>query len=483
MPALLDPPITESPVSETHDEPLLCAADFPAEPVEWLWPSRIPIGKVTLLVGDPGQGKSLLSLDIASRVTRGTPWPNERVESQETRAESQKMKSGSGLSALDSRLPGSVLILSAEDELSDTIRPRLDAVGADPRKVFILNTLNDLRHDLARLRAALDRIPDCRLVIIDPVTAFVGPSDSHYHSVVRRVFQPLAKLAAEKHLAVLAISHLRKTEGAAIQRSAGSMGFVSAARSVWTVCDDHTQPGRHFLLPLKNNFAADSTGLAYTIESSSPPLPLGEGRGEGNELSAPVIAWQPDIVTTTAVEALAPPAKVRGPEPFELKLATEWLRDELADGPRDAFFLIASGSADGFNDRTLRRALVSLGGSTRKLGLYGGWEWSLPEHMTHRNDEATPTENLSASDETGPLRENSHFSKVETGPLRKKSRPGRSSIQKNKGRPGRFSDQDYDHDHNPEHNQETNEALKTQFVNILHALLRNDHADKLSPIR
>jgi valyl-tRNA synthetase len=437
MPALLDPPTTETSPDETLDEsfgePLLCAADFPAEQIKWLWPGRIPIGKVTLLVGDPGQGKSLLSLDIASRITRGTPWPDE-----ESTLSSTFRLPPSALSVPPSS--GSVLILSAEDQITDTIRPRLDAAGADPTKIFFL-TLNDLRHDLPRLRSTLNRIPDCRLVIIDPVNAFVGPSDSHFYSVVRRVFQPLAKLAAEKSLAVLGLSHLRKSEGAAIQRSAGSMGFVSAARSVWTVCDDPAQPGLHLLLPLKNNFSADSTGLAYKIESKSlPPTSLPHQWGEGNAPSTPVIQWQTDIVTTTAVEALAPPPKPRGPEPAELKLATEWLRDQLANGPKDSFVILASGTADGFNDRTLRRALVSLGGRTHKTSFYHGWEWSLPEHMNldspapspptpdpscsssdPRPLTPAPSQILSPSTETCPLRENSHVPEAETGPLQEKS--------------------------------------------------------------
>ena len=125
---------------------MLCAADYPAEEVQWLWPGRIPIGKVTLLVGDPGNGKSLLALDIAAHLPRRllarrnlkprdcTPWGRPR-------------------------LPGSVLILSAEDDIRDTIRPRLDAAGADPSQVFVLPAIADLRHDLDKLRAALIVFP------------------------------------------------------------------------------------------------------------------------------------------------------------------------------------------------------------------------------------------------------------------------------------------------------------------------------------
>jgi putative DNA primase/helicase len=441
MPALLDSPTTQ----DFDDAEILCAADYPAEPIEWLWAGRIPIGKVTLLVGDPGNGKSLVALDIAARVSRGTPWPDEqksRAESQESRART----SGSPLSTLDSRLPGSVLILSAEDDLRDTIRPRLDAAGADPSRVFILPSIADLRHDLKKLRAALDRTPDCRLIVIDPVNAYVGPGDSHFHTIVRRVFQPLAKLAAEKGLAVLAVSHLRKHDGAAIQRAAGSMGFVAAARAVWTVCQDHTQPGRHLLLPLKNNFVADMRGLAYTIKST-PTVPLKEGRYEGS--SAPAISWQTEAVTVKAAEALTPVRKPRGPEAAELKLAMNWLRQELADGPKSAFLISTEGVfCGGFNERTLRRALAELGGETRKQPYHGEWEWSLPEHLTsneasggrkspadvsRRSKSPAPEtcplgENKQVPQpETCPLGENEHIPEPETCPLGEKSHKRRKS--------------------------------------------------------
>ena len=323
---------------------LLCAADFPAERVKWLWPERIPIGKVTLLVGDPGNGKSLVALDIASRVSRAAPWPDVPPQAQ-------------GLHSLGPpRLPGSVLILSAEDDLRDTIRPRLDAAGADPRRIFLLPSMVDLRNDLAKLRAAIDRRPACRLIIIDPVHAYVGPGDSHFHTIVRRVFEPLAKLAADKGLAVLAISHLRKHNGAALQRAAGSMGLVASARAVWTVCRDPVQPARHLFLPLKNNFTADTTGLAYTI-TSMPPLPLaGEGQGEGP--SAPAIDWHSGPVTTSAAEALRPLKKSRGPQPAELNAAVAWLRDQLAKSPQAASLISLAGEQAGFCPRTLRRRLA-----------------------------------------------------------------------------------------------------------------------------
>jgi putative DNA primase/helicase len=380
---------------------MLCAADYPAEDVRWLWPGRIPLGKVTLLAGDPGNGKSLLAIDIASRVTRGAPWPDEKVESPETSAESLSEPSGSRLSTLSSRPCGSALILSVEDDLSDTIRPRLDAAGADPKRVFILKNIDDLRHDIDKLRDAVEAAPDCRLIVIDSINAFVGPGDSHFHTIVRRVFRPLAELATEYNLAVLAVSHFRKSEGAAITRAAGSMGFVAASRAVWTVSRDKAQPDRHLMMPMKNNFVADSTGLAFRIESVTTSTG-----------TAPAIAWQPGAVPSTTQETLDREDQLNSEEESELNMAADWLREELARGPKPAIYIFAEGTIGGdFSTRTIRRALHAIGGRTRKDSFNGGWIWELPDQTETQatNSEATEVhvedtpETLAPSTNVGPL--------------------------------------------------------------------------------
>lgn len=424
MPALL-----ESSSSLADDFEMLCAADYPAEEVQWLWPGRIPIGKVTLLVGDPGNGKSLVALDIVSRVSRGGAWPDDQVQSQETRAESQKRPSGS-------RLPGSVLILSAEDDIRDTIRPRLDAAGADPQRVFILPAVADLRHDLGKLRAALDRLPDCRLIVIDPVNSYVGPGDSHFHTIVRRVFEPLTKLATERGIAILGVSHLRKHDGAAIQRAAGSMGFVAAARAVWTVCRDPVQAGRYLLLQVKNNFVAEAAGLAYSI-SSRPPLSAKNTRHKGP--SVPVVSWQVEPVTTSAVEAMQPDKKSRGPEPAELMLAMDFVQGELATGPKAATWMLTSALGGGFNDRTVRRALVAIGGKARKMGPFGNWVWYLPDHDFQDIETAASEQGEPANAAIMPASPFGHQCAASTEATPDKSPPGPSEnlspSRKNVGSP------------------------------------------------
>jgi putative DNA primase/helicase len=408
-----------------------CAADHPAEKVKWLWPGRIPLGKVTLLSGDPGTGKSLLTIDIASRVSRGASWPDEKVEGRESRAKSQTKDpppqySGEGLGegfkkcqTIDAHLskspelhppsplhlppssPGSVLILSIEDDLSDTIRPRLDAAGADPNRVFVLSEIDDLRHDMDKLRDAVEAAPDCRLIVIDSINAFVGPGDSHFHTIVRKVLRPLADLAAEHNLAVLAVSHFRKSEGAIITRATGSMGFVAASRAVWTVSRDTTQPGRHLMMPMKNNFVADATGLAFRMESL---------RTSSDEI--PAVVWHEGAVTDTTQDATDRENKPKTEDESELSLAMAWLREELADGPQPAMHIFAEATICGdFKQRTLRRALESLGGRTHKNSFKGVWIWELPDHLVTQETKSETTEvpaedtpeTLAPSTNVGPL--------------------------------------------------------------------------------
>jgi RecA-family ATPase len=182
---------------------LRCFRDIEPEPLRWLWPGRIPLGKLTLLIGDPGLGKSLVTVDMAARLSRGTAFADG--------------------AACDR---GSTIFLSAEDEAADTIRPRLDAAGADLSRVHVLDavrvTLADgvlsekcfsLETDIAALESALLQNPDVRLIVIDPLSAYLGGTDSHSNAEIRGLLSPLGAMAARRGVAVSAITHLRKSPG------------------------------------------------------------------------------------------------------------------------------------------------------------------------------------------------------------------------------------------------------------------------------
>jgi hypothetical protein len=362
--------------------------------LRWFWPQRIPLGRVTLLAGDPGVGKSLLALEIAARVSRGTPWPDAaRQGDKETRRQAELApKSSVSPSPPLPVSPSSVLLLTAEDDLADTILPRLEALGADVSKVVaipaipgqhaapfsgpLLNSPDDrkpiasrgfeLRRDLARMHQLLCAMPDCRLVIVDPISAYLGDVNELANGEVRGLMLPLAALAQQHNVAVLAVTHLRKKEGAAIYRAMGSLAFVAAARAAWLVARDPKSPQRRLLLPLKNNLAADISGLAFNIKSD-------------NTTGQPIIHWSPDPIAISA-DTIVGNARPRGRPDAACQDAMDWLRNRLAKGSAPARDVVEEADAHGISKRTVRRAFRELRGEAVKtgFGLFGEWMWRLP---------------------------------------------------------------------------------------------------------
>ena len=361
-------------------------ADVEPEPVSWLCPERIARGKVTLLAGDPGLGKSFLTLDLAACVSTGRAWPHRR-------------------DAADGA--GGVVLLSAEDELADTIRPRLDAAGADPARIVALQGVRvhnpetgdatehafDLVRDIEALETAITRVPDCRLCIIDPLTAYLGPIDSHKNAEVRAALARLSGLAARHNVAVLCVTHLNKAATLpAMYRAMGSLAFVAAARAVWVVARDKDDPTgqRRLLLPLKNNIAVDQSGLAYALESA----PNGSA----------VVAWDANPITVDANEALSADHNDDGAS-NALDEAVDWLRGILAGGPVPAKDVKQRAQRDGIAPRTLDRAKARLGVRATREGFGGPWVWRLPEpHSAPTSPKSATLENVAHYDDVGALR-------------------------------------------------------------------------------
>ncbi len=336
---------------------LTCMADVEPRPISWLWPGRIPLGRITLLVGRPGAGKSFLTTDAAARVTTGTPWPD-----------------GSDCPK------GSVILISAEDDPGDTIRPRLDAHYADVGKVHLLSAVRQedgngqyerllTLADVDAIKEALTRLEDCKLIVVDPIgSSLGGKTDAHRDNEVRSVLTPIAKLAEKHGPAILVVAHRRKSAGSnADDLALGSRAFTGVARAVWHLTRDNENQARPLLLPGKNNLAPEGEGLAFAI--------IGEPAR---------IGWEPDPVTMSADDALAVENNDRaskpGPEADALEEAMAWLKPAIAKDPQPVKELLDEwkNGQDG-SERTLKRAKAELGVEAFRNDIPGPWWWRLPD--------------------------------------------------------------------------------------------------------
>jgi RecA/RadA recombinase len=346
---------------------------YEASPIEWLWPGRIPIGKVTLMAGDPGLGKSFVSLDLAARASAGLAMPGESIDGK---------LAPLGPNDEPVRCPGSVVLLSAEDDPGDTIRPRLEAMNADLANIRVIPgvhgeneagrhvmRLTELDRDMARLHRALERIDSPRLVIIDPISAYMGQTDSHNNSQVRTVMAELGRLAAHHRVAVVCVTHLNKRGegGRAVYRTMGSLAFAAAARVVLLVAKHPEDENKRVVMTVKSNVGREATSLAYQIV-------------ETLDTGASLVHWLDEEVPFTADEL------ERCDEGIDaLSDAGEWLSELLRCSPGgqvETSIVLKEAEAAGFPAKTLRRAKRRLGVQAKResLGNEGGgrWVWRLP---------------------------------------------------------------------------------------------------------
>jgi putative DNA primase/helicase len=321
------------------------------EAVEWLWHGRIARGKLTLIDGDPGLGKSLLTLDMSARLTTGAAWPDGQP----------------------CPVQGSVLLLGAEDGLADTVRPRLDAAGADAHHVYALPVVGDagnerqpsIPDDIPAIEAQLV-VTGAVLLVLDPLMAYLsGDVNSHRDQDVRRALAPLAAMADRLRVAVVVVRHLNKSSGGpAIYRGGGSIGLAGAARIVLAVGTDPEDETRRVLAPVKANLSAPSPSLAYRLVEAP---------------GAVRIEWL-GASSVTAGQLLAAP--VNDEERSQLADACDFLRDRLSDGWVEAAAVTKEAGQAGISTATLKRAKARLEvASERKgFGSDGRWFWTLSAH-------------------------------------------------------------------------------------------------------
>jgi hypothetical protein len=344
--AVYEPTLTELAHADVAEPPIVTSLSTVARAsVEWIWPQRFARGKLCIIAGEPGEGKSTMLIDVAARCTRGAGWPD------------------------GGRAPaGAVLILSAEDGLSDTIAPRFDAAGGDDTRVHVLEAIRtldgrprsvDLGRDLAQLEAAVRQVRPVML-IIDPVSAYLPKVDTWRDSDVRSVLAPLAALAERYGCVAVLVMHLTKNASAKIlHRLLGSVGFVAAARIVLAVATDPDDAARRLLLPVKSNISAPAPVLAFR-------------RVDGR------IAWDDEPIDGITADTVM---SASASDPHERQDAETLLRQMLAGAePVLATDVYTVARKNGISDAALKRAKARVGVRSRLQGFGrdGRWLWWLP---------------------------------------------------------------------------------------------------------
>ena len=329
--------VTDSNYTDDRIVELTPMTDFEPEGVSWLVEDRVAMGKVTLLAGDPGLGKSFLTLDMAARVTR------------------------EGRHAA---------ILSAEDDPSDTIRPRLDAMDADISRVHLVRGIvvpmgrvphdPSLDTDVKLLATRLRKIEGLALVVIDPISAYMGKADSHNNAEVRRVLSELTRLAQWTGAAVVCVTHLNKDSAGkrAVYRSMGSLAFTAAARTVHLVTKHPNDEDKRVVSVVKNNLSAESAALVYTIDGGK-------------------VVWSNETIDMDA-DALDTPGCGRTNEhgPSALDEAKGFLLGALEGKEVKVRELYERSDARGISRDALNRAKRTLGVRSRRNR--DAWHWSMP---------------------------------------------------------------------------------------------------------
>jgi putative DNA primase/helicase len=338
---------------------IVCASSIKPEPVDWLWAGFLAAGKLHVLAGAPGTGKTTLALALAATITSAGRWPDGTTSQR-----------------------GSVLVWSGEDDPADTLVPRLIASGADLARVHFIGRVSapdgvrsfDPSADFPALEVEAARIPSLRLVIVDPIVNAVA-GDSHKSTEVRRGLQPLVDFAARAGCAVLGISHFSKgTAGRdVVERVTGSLAFGALARVVLATAkpaDDQADDGR-LMVRAKSNIGPDGGGFRYELRTVSLTGPYSGIEASRAEWGQPVEGGAREILAT--VEQVTDPE-----ERSDLEDAKAFLADLLADGPIPARRGRSECEGAGHSWATVRRAMKGLGVVSEKEAMAGPWRWRLP---------------------------------------------------------------------------------------------------------
>lgn len=338
-----------TPVAQTNDtSPVtIRASSITPRAIEWLWPDRVPLGKLTTFAGHGGLGKTFVLLDMTARVTTGTPWPD-----------------GAAGAA-----PAPVLFISGEDDPSDTLVPRLIELKADLDRVLFLKSKcleKFTLADLDTLNKALTQNDGVRLAVIDPPTAYLAGTDDHKNAELRQLLTPLQEWAQYWKCSIVFNTHINKGGAGKVEAMArvmGSVAWVNAVRAAHMFAKDPDDETRRFFVPMKNNLGPERKGLAYRLVSDGDRMAHVEWLGE---------------IDTTADQAVSPSRTKRREES-----AREWLIErfrEKREWPSDDLFAAGREANISRNAIFDAKDRLCLPRARRSVGEGGDvtWTWWVP---------------------------------------------------------------------------------------------------------
>jgi RecA-family ATPase len=335
------------------------ASKIEMEPISWLWSGWLAAGKLHMLGGVPGTGKTTIALALAATVTRGGHWPD----------------------GTPFKSTGNVIIWSGEDDAADTLVPRLVAMGANLDRIHVVSGITDADGqrpfdpavDMDALIAKAREVGDVRLLVVDPVVSSIA-GDSHKNAEVRRGLAPLVTFGERLRAAVVGVTHFSKgTQGRdPLDRLTGSLAFGAAPRLVFAASKKVGKDGAEetrVLVRVKSNIGPDGGAITYSLEQTELPQGIATSR----------VTWGGTIQGSARdILADAEQTDTEADEESALGEATECLREILANGePHEASEVTREARSAGHAERTIRRAREALGIGPERDGKTRKWYWRL----------------------------------------------------------------------------------------------------------
>jgi hypothetical protein len=340
----------------------ISADSITAEAISWLWPERFPLAKMSLISGKPDNGKSQVTLDIIARTTTGSDWPD-----------GSKNTLG----------PRDVLMAVAEDDLADTVIPRLKSAGADLKRIKIINRVRtqefdekgggkksevrrlQLSEDIKKLKMAIEANPQIALVVVDTLTSYFGDVNANADQDIRPVMDALAKAFGDCGACFLGvIHHNKKSDVDALQAILGASSVAGAVRSAWSCSKDPDNEGEFYFTLVKGNLTKKRSGMKYRTAEKTI-----------DGLTAPYIEWAGET-NEDANSVMAMVKEARNEKKHGVDKARLFIPMALEHGPVAARELYAKAEAEGVSSDQMRRAKDELGVKVTKQK--DGWYWSLP---------------------------------------------------------------------------------------------------------